>query len=66
MAIKIDKKIIAPVKEGDKFGAVVVKLKNEQIISRDLIALKAVEQGNIVRRLYDGAMMTLEKSNDGK
>ena len=64
--IKIDKKIIAPVKEGDKFGAVVVKLKDEQIISRDLIALKAVEQGNIVRRLYDGAMMTLEKSNDGK
>jgi len=64
--INIDKKIIAPVKEGDKFGSVNVTLKNEPIINKDLVALKSVEQGNIVRRLYDGAMMMLEKSDDGK
>ncbi len=64
--INIDKKIIAPVNEGDKFGSINVTFKNEHIINKDLIALKAVEQGNIVRRLYDGAMMLLEKSDDGK
>ncbi|MDP2903629.1 MAG: D-alanyl-D-alanine carboxypeptidase family protein [Methylovulum sp.] len=64
--INIDKKITAPVKEGDKFGSVNVTLKNEQIINKDLIALKSVEQGNIVRRLYDGAMMMMEKSDAGK
>lgn len=64
--INIDKKITAPVNEGDKFGAVVVKLKNESIVSRDLVALKSIEQGNIVRRLYDSALMMLENSNAGK
>lgn len=64
--INIDKKITAPVNEGDKFGTVVVKLKNETIVSRDLVALKSIEQGNIVRRLYDSALMMLENSNAGK
>ncbi|MDO9105858.1 MAG: D-alanyl-D-alanine carboxypeptidase family protein [Methylovulum sp.] len=64
--INIDKKITAPVKEGDKFGSVNVKLKDEQLINKDLVALKPVELGNIVRRLYDGAMMMLEKSDAGK
>ncbi len=60
-AITIDKKITAPVKEGTKLGTVNVTLKDEQIVSKDLIALKSVEQGNIFRRLYDSAMQLLEK-----
>lgn len=64
--INVNKTIIAPVKAGDKFGSVNVALKNESVINKDLVALKAVEQGNIVRRLYDGAMMMLEKSDAGK
>ncbi len=61
--ITIDKKIIAPVKEGTKLGTVNVTLKDEPIVSKDLIALKSVEQGNIFQRLYDSAMMMLEKSD---
>jgi D-alanyl-D-alanine carboxypeptidase (penicillin-binding protein 5/6) len=61
--INVDKKITAPVKEGTKVGTVNVTLKGEPIISKDLIALKSVEQGNIFRRLYDSAMMMLEKSD---
>jgi len=59
--INIDKKITAPVKEGTKVGTVNVTLKNEVIANKDLIALKTVEQGNIFQRIYDSAMMMLEK-----
>ncbi len=61
--ITIDKKITAPVKEGTKLGTVNVTLKGEPVVSKDLIALKSVEQGNIFQRLYDSAMMLLEKSD---
>lgn len=64
--IKIDKKLVAPIKEGDKFGVVEVTLKGKPLLSRDLIALESVEQGNIVRRLYDGVFMMLEKPDAGK
>jgi len=59
--ITIDKKITAPVKEGAKLGTVSVTLKDEVVANKDLIALKSVEQGNIFQRLYDSAMMMLEK-----
>ncbi|PPK77248.1 penicillin-binding protein 6 [Methylobacter tundripaludum] len=59
--INIDKKITAPVKEGTKLGTVNVTLKNEVVANKDLIALKSVEQGNIFQRIYDSAMMMLEK-----
>jgi D-alanyl-D-alanine carboxypeptidase (penicillin-binding protein 5/6) len=62
-AITIDKKITAPVAEGTKLGTVNVTLKGEPVVSKDLIALKAVEQGNIFQRLYDSAMLLLEKSD---
>lgn len=64
--INIDKKITAPINEGEKHGSVSVTLKNEPLLVRDLIALKSVEQGNIARRLYDGVLMMMEKSDDGK
>lgn len=64
--ITVNKKIAAPVTEGDKLGVVNVTLKGLPLISKDLVALKSIEQGNIFRRLYDGALMTMEKSDDGK
>ncbi|TAN71083.1 MAG: D-alanyl-D-alanine carboxypeptidase [Methylobacter sp.] len=59
--ITIDKKITAPVKEGTKLGSVNVMLKDEVVANKDLVALKSVEQGNIIQRIYDSAMMMLEK-----
>jgi D-alanyl-D-alanine carboxypeptidase (penicillin-binding protein 5/6) len=61
--ITIDKKITAPVKEGTKLGTVNVTLKDELVATKDLLALKSVEQGNIFQRLYDSGMMMLEKSD---
>ncbi|WP_411727630.1 D-alanyl-D-alanine carboxypeptidase family protein [Methyloglobulus sp.] len=59
--INVDKQIIAPVKTGDKLGSVTVALKNEIIATKDLVALKEVDKGGIVRRLYDSALMMIKK-----
>ena len=64
--IIVDKKITAPIVEGTKLGTVKVTLKNEVIITADLVALQSVEQGNIFQRLYDSIMMMREKSSDKK
>ena len=64
--ITVDKKITAPVKEGTKLGSVKVTLKDELITDKDLIALKTVDQGNIIQRLSDSVMMMIEKPEDGK
>lgn len=64
--INIDKKITAPVKEGQKLGSVNVTLKDEVIANKDLVAMNTIDQGNIIRRLYDSALMMVEKSDDGK
>ncbi|SJM92127.1 D-alanyl-D-alanine carboxypeptidase DacC [Crenothrix polyspora] len=61
--VNVDKKILAPVKVGDKFGSVDVTLKGEMLIKKDLIALKAVEKGSIFRRLIDSALQLMEKSD---
>ena len=62
--LNVDKKIIAPIKAGTKLGSVSVTLKGQPIASKDLIALKTVDEGNIVQRIYDGIKMMLEKNND--
>jgi serine-type D-Ala-D-Ala carboxypeptidase (penicillin-binding protein 5/6) len=62
--VNVDKQIIAPVIIGDKFGTVTVKLKDEVIATKDLVALKVVEKGGILRRLYDSLLMMFKK-NDG-
>ena len=64
--ITVDKKITAPVKEGAKLGSVKVTLKDQLINEKDLIALKSVDQGNIIQRLSDSVLMMMEKSEDGK
>ena len=64
--ITVDKKITAPVKEGAKLGSVKVTLKDQVINEKDLIALKSVDQGNIIQRLSDSVLMMMEKSEDGK
>ena len=64
--IIVDKKITAPIVEGAKLGTVKVTLKNDVIITADLVALQSVEQGNIFQRFYDSIMMMREKSSDKK
>jgi D-alanyl-D-alanine carboxypeptidase (penicillin-binding protein 5/6) len=60
----VDKKIIAPVKEGDKHGSVIVTFKGNVVSQTDLVALKSVETGNIFQRAYDSIMVLMEKSDE--
>jgi D-alanyl-D-alanine carboxypeptidase (penicillin-binding protein 5/6) len=51
----------APIKQGDKLGVVKVMLNNEVAAQQDLVALQAVEEGGIFRRLFDQALMMFKK-----
>lgn len=64
--ITVDKKITAPVAEGAKLGSVKVALKDDVIVDKDLIALKAVDKGNVFQRLSDSVIMMIKKPDDGK
>ncbi len=58
--IKVDSKIIAPVKQGEVLGSVNVSLASEIIANKPLIALKTVNKGSFVNKLYDEALLLLE------
>ncbi|MGR8951921.1 MAG: D-alanyl-D-alanine carboxypeptidase family protein [Gammaproteobacteria bacterium] len=62
-AIRINGPIVAPVKEGDKLGTVEVTYKDKVIDQKDLIALKAVGEGNMFRRLLDSVLMRFKKAD---
>lgn len=51
----------APVKLGDKLGQVKVDYNGETVAQADLVALKAVEEGGIFRRLFDRVVMMFKK-----
>ncbi|SMF97125.1 D-alanyl-D-alanine carboxypeptidase (penicillin-binding protein 5/6) [Methylomagnum ishizawai] len=51
----------APVKQGDKLGSVKVVYNNEIVGQQDLVALKAVEEGGIFRRLFDQVLLMFNK-----
>ncbi|KAF3981235.1 MAG: D-alanyl-D-alanine carboxypeptidase [Methylococcales symbiont of Hymedesmia sp. n. MRB-2018] len=58
--IRVDSKIIAPVKQGQVFGSVNVSLAGEVIANKELVALKTVNKGSFVQKLYDEALLLLE------
>ena len=58
--LNIDKKIIAPVEEGESFGSVNVSLAGDLVVNKPLVALKTVSKGGFVQRLYDEALLLLE------
>jgi D-alanyl-D-alanine carboxypeptidase (penicillin-binding protein 5/6) len=57
----LDKAIVAPLNKGDAVGNLVVTLEGETIASKPLVAMDAIAQGGLFRRLYDAAMGLLEK-----
>ncbi len=58
--IKVDSKIIAPVKQGEILGTVNVSLAGDVIANKPLIALKTVNKGSFVEKLYDEVLLLLE------
>jgi D-alanyl-D-alanine carboxypeptidase (penicillin-binding protein 5/6) len=52
-SMSLKPQIIAPVAQGDILGRVEVKMGDRVVHSADLVALDAVQQGSIFRRLWD-------------
>ena len=51
--VEFDKKIVAPVAEGEQKGVLNVMLDNKNIITVPLLALESVAEGSIVNKLKD-------------
>jgi D-alanyl-D-alanine carboxypeptidase (penicillin-binding protein 5/6) len=46
-------RLVAPIAKGDVIGKVEVKMDDKVVRTADLIALDAVDQGGIFRRVWD-------------
>lgn len=58
---QVDKAVMAPIKQGDSVGTLNVKLGDETVLSKPLVAMNDVAEGGFFRRLYDAAVVMLEK-----
>ncbi|THB74226.1 MAG: D-alanyl-D-alanine carboxypeptidase [Gammaproteobacteria bacterium] len=56
----LDENITAPINKGEKFGVVTIKLDEDIIATRDLIALESIQDGGIWRSMVDSVKMWLE------
>ncbi len=57
----VDKIIIAPVRKGAEKGLLRVMLLDQPVDSKPLIALNEVKKGSLFQRLYDEALLLLER-----
>ncbi len=57
----VDKIIIAPVKQNEEKGVLRVTLLDQEVTSKPLIALNEVKKGSLFQRLYDEALLLLER-----
>ncbi|MEE9412781.1 MAG: D-alanyl-D-alanine carboxypeptidase family protein [Methylococcales bacterium] len=60
--IEIDENITAPVEKGQTVGTIKVMVEDTMITQRPLVALQAVPQGGLMRRLYDQGFRLLQKT----
>jgi D-alanyl-D-alanine carboxypeptidase (penicillin-binding protein 5/6) len=49
----VDQKIQAPIKQGDQYGKVVIRLDDEIMLEKPLVALESVAEGGFFSRLWD-------------
>lgn len=59
-SMTVDKAIVAPVKKGEAFGNVSIKLGEELLADRKLEALQDIQEGGLVDRLIDQVMMMVQ------
>jgi len=60
-SMEVNNTAAAPIKQGDALGLVKVTYNNEIIAQENLVALQAVEEGGIFRRLIDAALLMFKK-----
>lgn len=58
--IKVEAMIEAPVTQGQSYGKINIVLGNKQLATRDLIALSAIKEGGILRKLFDNIQLMFQ------
>ena len=51
--------LIAPIGEGEEVGQISIRLEDEEIAGRGLIALESIEEAGFFGRAWDGMSMWL-------
>jgi D-alanyl-D-alanine carboxypeptidase (penicillin-binding protein 5/6) len=59
-SMSIDNRIVAPVSEGQSFGAVLVKLGDDVIADQPLVSLQNISEGSFWQRISDEALLYFE------
>ena len=55
--LSVDEVMTAPVSEGQEYGELVVSLEGEELVRAPLVALQNVEEGGLVKRLWDAVVL---------
>lgn len=58
---EIDKRIVAPVTKGQRYGTMIISLKGKVIKTAPLVALESIAEGGIFRRLYDQLLQLINQ-----
>ncbi|WP_018881557.1 MULTISPECIES: D-alanyl-D-alanine carboxypeptidase family protein [unclassified Thioalkalivibrio] len=61
-SMEVNQPLEAPLAAGDPVGEVVVRLNGEVLRTQPLVALQPVEQGGLIRRLWDGAALGIQSA----
>jgi len=52
---------IAPIQAGEEMGSVKISLAGQPLLERPLVALQTINEGNILRRLYDSVLLWIKQ-----
>ena len=55
--LSVDEVLTAPVNDGSEYGELVVSLDGEEVVRAPLVALQAVDQGGLFKRLWDAIVL---------
>lgn len=55
--LSVDEVLTAPISEGQEYGELVVSLDGEELVRAPLVALQNVEEGGILKRLWDAIVL---------
>ncbi|MGM0593398.1 MAG: D-alanyl-D-alanine carboxypeptidase family protein [Pseudomonadota bacterium] len=59
-SLSVDKTLVAPIDAGDELGMVTVKLSDETLAERPLVALQGVDEGGLWQKLKDNVMLLFQ------
>ena len=59
-SMQVGEHIMAPVNKGVMLGKVMIRLGDQVVADKELIALNSVEEGNLLRKLVDKALLYFE------